>query len=104
MVKVVSIIDVLPIGMIPGPPQIVGQVLDFTAFAGTQGILVADFANDTITGNQFILGSVLNTANVILGTAGNILTGPGNIVLSVLEGGILYLQYRVTLPEKKPCG
>jgi len=88
---------------VPGAPQIVGQVLDFTAFAGTQGILIADFANDTITGDQFILGSVLNTANVILGTAGNILTGPGNVILSAVEGGILFLQYRVTQPIKEPC-
>jgi len=103
IVNVVSIIDILPIGIVPGAPQIVGQVLDFTAFAGTQGILIADFANDTITGDQFILGSVLNTANVVLGTAGNILTGPGNVILSVVEGGILYLQYRVTQPIKESC-
>lgn len=103
IVNVVSIADVLPIGMIPGIPQVVGEVIDIAAVAGTQGVLVADLGSESITWNQFVAGSVLNAANFVIGTAGNIVSGTGNILLSVVEGGILYLQYRVTTPLAEPC-
>jgi RHS repeat-associated protein len=97
-VLILGIVDVVPIGAIPGIPQAIGETIDVAAALSTQAILVADRATDRITWTQFGIASGLNLANFIAGTAGNILTGPGNILLSAAEGGLLYLQYRVTEP------
>lgn len=88
----------VPIGAIPGIPQVIGETIDVAAALSTEAVLVADLATDRINWTQFGIASGLNLANFIVGTAGNLLTGPGNILLSVAEGGLLYLQYRVTQP------
>ena len=98
IVTVVNIIDVLPIGILKGRLQLIGELIDLAAFVGTEALLLADLQSESITQNQFYLGSALNIANFAIGTTGNWLTGSGNILLSVVEGGILYLQYRVTKP------
>ena len=95
---ILCIVDVAPIGAIPGIPQVIGEAIDVAAALSTQAVLVADLATDRITSTQFGVATGLNLASFIAGTAGNILTGPGNILLSVVEGGLLYLQYRVTQP------
>jgi len=101
VVEIVCILDVIPIGSIPGTPQIIGEGLDISAGLGTQGVLLADYYSGSISGNQFIAGTGLNAANMIIGTAGNALTGLGNVVLSVVEGGVLYVSIQVTTPQKK---
>jgi uncharacterized protein RhaS with RHS repeats len=101
IVDVVSIIDVLPIGAVPGPAQAVGQILDMTAGVGTVGVLTAELDKENITWSQYIIANSLNATNMIIGTFGNVTSGAGNLVLSVVEGGILYLQYRVTLPANQ---
>jgi RHS repeat-associated protein len=103
IVNAISILDVLPIGMIPGVGQIVGEIIDIAAFGGTQAVLVADLAYEDINLSQFFLGTGLNLANFVIGSAGNLLTGPGNVLLSGVEGFVLYLQYRVTAPQTEVC-
>lgn len=102
-VNVISIVDVLPIGAVPGTPQIIGEVVDVVAVAGTQGVLLSDLSSQNITTSQFAIATTLNAGNFIIGTAGNVLSGPGNIVLSAVEGVILYTQYLVTKPQEKEC-
>jgi len=58
-VNVMNIIDVLPVGMIPGAGPTVGEFLDISAFAGAQAILIRDVMAKDINGVQFFIGSTL---------------------------------------------
>ena len=80
IVDVVSIIDVLPIGAVPGSGQVIGQILDMTAGVGTVGVLTAELDKENITWSQYIIANSLNATNMIIGTFGNVTSGTGNLV------------------------